>query len=38
LGLPTAYKIVKEHGGEIRVRSEIGKGTEVEIELSGRDS
>lgn len=33
LGLPTAYKIVKAHGGEIVVESEAGKGTTVVIEL-----
>ncbi|MEJ2635390.1 MAG: ATP-binding protein [Calditrichia bacterium] len=33
LGLPTAYKIVKEHGGDISIKSETGKGTVVEIAL-----
>lgn len=33
LGLATAYGIVKLHGGEIRVRSQVGAGTEVEIYL-----
>ncbi len=34
LGLAIAKKIVKEHGGEIRVRSAINKGTEVRIILN----
>jgi signal transduction histidine kinase len=34
LGLAIAKKIIKEHSGEIRVRSEIGKGTEVRIILN----
>ncbi|UCF64195.1 MAG: HAMP domain-containing protein [bacterium] len=33
LGLPTAYKIVKEHGGDISIESEEGKGTRVSIHL-----
>jgi signal transduction histidine kinase len=33
LGLPTAYKIVKEHGGEISITSQEGKGTQVSIIL-----
>jgi len=27
LGLSLSYKVVKEHGGDIRVQSELGKGT-----------
>jgi signal transduction histidine kinase len=34
LGLPTAYKIVKEHGGDIEIKSEINKGTTVIIRFS----
>jgi PAS domain S-box-containing protein len=40
LGLLISRQIVEEHGGEIRVRSELGVGTEVEIRLpaaSARD-
>ncbi len=33
LGLPIAYKIVKEHGGELSIESEEGKGTLVSIKL-----
>jgi two-component system, sporulation sensor kinase E len=33
LGLTMAYKVVKEHGGDIRVQSEIGKGTCFTISL-----
>lgn len=31
LGLPTAYKIIREHGAELSIRSEPGKGTEAAI-------
>lgn len=34
LGLAIAKKIIKEHNGEIGVRSEINKGTEVRITLN----
>lgn len=33
LGLTMAYKVVKEHGGDIRVQSEQGKGTCFTIQL-----
>lgn len=33
LGLTMAYKVVKEHGGDIRVQSEVGKGTCFTIKL-----
>jgi len=33
LGLPTTEKIVAAHGGQIRVQSELGRGTQMTIEL-----
>ena len=33
LGLPTAYKIIRAHGGDIQIKSEPGKGTEVIIKF-----
>jgi two-component system NtrC family sensor kinase len=33
LGLAVAYSIVEQHGGEITVQSEVGKGTEFKVEL-----
>ena len=33
LGLPTAYKIIRAHGGDIQINSKSGKGTEVIIQL-----
>ncbi len=33
LGLPTTEKIVAAHGGQIRVQSEVGRGTQMTIEL-----
>jgi signal transduction histidine kinase len=33
LGLPTAYKIVKEHNGEITISSRTGQGTIVTLQL-----
>lgn len=33
LGLTMAYKVVKEHGGDIRVQSEIGIGTTFSVKL-----
>ena len=32
-GLSTEYKIIQEHGGEIWVESEVGKGTKVTVNL-----
>ncbi len=36
LGLPLSYMIVKDHGGDIRVLSEEGKGTTFEITLPSK--
>jgi signal transduction histidine kinase len=33
LGLPTTQKIVEAHGGRIGVQSELGRGTQITIEL-----
>ena len=33
LGLYQCKRIVEEHGGSIRIRSEVGQGTEVRLEL-----
>ncbi|WIV13543.1 PAS domain-containing sensor histidine kinase [Proteiniborus sp. MB09-C3] len=33
LGLPSTFKIIKEHEGVISVKSEFGKGTKITIEL-----
>jgi len=33
LGLAIARRVIREHGGEIRVRSEVGKGSAFEMEL-----
>jgi signal transduction histidine kinase len=40
LGMPYAQKIIHQHGGQITVDSEPGKGTQVRVELptSGRNS
>jgi signal transduction histidine kinase len=37
LGMPYAQKIIHQHGGEINVQSEPGKGTEVRIELPANE-
>lgn len=31
LGLAITYKIIKDHGGEIEVENEVGKGTKVVV-------
>jgi len=36
IGLPVSDKIVREHGGQIRVRSQPGEGTEFILELPSR--
>ncbi len=33
LGLSLSYNIIKAHGGQIRVKSEEGKGTDFIVEL-----
>lgn len=33
LGLPTCYSIIKKHGGDIKVSSELGLGTTIDIYL-----
>ena len=33
LGLPTTYKIIRAHGGDIQISSQAGKGTHVTIEF-----
>jgi signal transduction histidine kinase len=33
LGLPTVKQIVEQHGGSIRIESEVGRGTRVLIRL-----
>jgi PAS domain S-box-containing protein len=37
LGLPTAYSIIKKHGGLLTVDSEVGKGTNFHIFLKASD-
>ena len=36
LGLSISYRIIKDHNGEIKVESEVGKGTTIKIELPPR--
>jgi CheY-like chemotaxis protein len=38
LGLSISYGIIREHGGEILIQSEVGRGTEVCIELPVHES
>jgi len=33
LGLPTVHRIVEDHGGSMRIESEVGQGTSVHIRL-----
>lgn len=33
LGLPTVHRIVEDHGGSVRIESEVGQGTSVHIRL-----
>jgi signal transduction histidine kinase len=37
LGLAIVHRIVSDHHGEIRVRSEVGKGTRVVVRLKARE-
>jgi signal transduction histidine kinase len=37
LGMAIAKKVVDEHGGNIRIQSEPGKGTEVTVELPRKE-
>jgi signal transduction histidine kinase len=37
LGMPYAQKIIHQHGGQITVESELGKGTHVKIELPANE-
>jgi two-component system sensor histidine kinase HydH len=37
LGMPYAQKIIQQHGGQIIVESELGKGTQVKIELPANE-
>jgi signal transduction histidine kinase len=36
-GLSTDFRIIQDHKGEIRIKSEVGKGTEVTIRLPKRE-
>src|SRR5574344_1013470 len=33
MGMSISYKVIKSHGGDIKVESEVGKGTIFKIEL-----
>ena len=37
LGMPYAQKVIQQHGGQIVVESQPGKGTEVKIELPANE-
>ena len=36
LGLPTAYRIIQKHQGELVVESEVGQGSKFTVILPGR--
>ncbi|HEX8475113.1 MAG TPA: response regulator [Pyrinomonadaceae bacterium] len=38
LGMPFAQKVIKQHGGAIRVESRAGAGTRIEVELPAAES
>lgn len=38
LGLMVTFKIIESHGGKMKIFSEVGKGTTVEIYMPAADS
>lgn len=38
LGLPISYMIIKDHGGDLKIESERGKGTKLTVFLPGDES
>jgi signal transduction histidine kinase len=38
LGLSIVYQIIRDHGGTINVRSRVGQGTTITVELPGNSS